>query len=195
MPLRECLTTLEVNRFNLPAANHQTLYGPVGRVLNLSGIADRLDFRVERDDAFSDDANVVAEALSDDVEMPAHSDPILSNFLTERGFHSTNFRRKARVDFEHSGVDFEHSGVDFEHSGVNLAHSGVNLAHSGVNLAHSGVNLTHSGVDISNVCANHSEFFFDRGIHIGSQERRLPSLSANYVPCVPRGRRLSTWQK
>ena len=64
----------------------------------LSGITDRVDFCVERNQPFGDDPNVVAQAFGDDVEVAPSGDAFLTNFLAEGCLHSPNFRGKASVD-------------------------------------------------------------------------------------------------
>jgi hypothetical protein len=43
----------------------------------------RLDFHIERDQAFGNDENVVAQALGHDVEVPAGRCRLLTDFLAE----------------------------------------------------------------------------------------------------------------
>ena len=72
---------------------------------HLPGIANRFNFRIERDEAFGDDPNVVAQALGDDIEMAPSGNAFLTHLLAEADFHSSDFRGQASVDIENVGSD------------------------------------------------------------------------------------------
>ena len=68
----------------------------------LSRLAHPLDFRVERDETFGNDPDVVAQALSDNVKVPARGTALLPNFLS-------NFppeRRLRSLDLRANGGEF-----------------------------------------------------------------------------------------
>jgi hypothetical protein len=57
----------------------------------------------------ADNANVVADALGNNVKMPPRGDALFPNLLAEGRLHSPNFGRQARVYLAYAGIYLAHT--------------------------------------------------------------------------------------